>query len=159
MEWGRNTGGGTHTPTPREAQTYRVSFPKYLSRIRCPVAGCLGGALIRSNLRIHFVHRHVQDTILILEECSHPYPRCHQCNMFVPQKALNDHHLTTSLCRQGMERKWRRLEEEESRERTEKELTAYGFLLSQVTSFEYLGKILVAEDDDWPEVVRNLRRA
>ena len=29
----------------------------------------------------------------------------------------------------------------------------------QVTSFKYLGRVLTAEENDWPAVVRNLRRA
>ena len=37
------------------------------------------------------------------------------------------------------------------------ELTAYRSPFSLVTSFNYLGKFLVSEDDDWPEVVYNLR--
>ena len=41
----------------------------------------------------------------------------------------------------------------------ERELTAYGSPLSQVTSFNYLGRVLVAEEEKWPAVVRNLRRA
>ena len=37
-------GGDPSLPPPREAQTYRVSFPKDLSKLWCPVAGCLGRA-------------------------------------------------------------------------------------------------------------------
>ena len=155
---GRGDRGG-HPPPPRESHTYQVSFPKHLSRLRCPVAGCLGGASSRTNLRIHFAHRHVRDTIAILEKVSRPYPRCPQCDMFVPQKALNFRHLTTALCRRLMERKWRRLAEEEAWDGTEGALTTYVFPLSQVPSFKYLGRVLAAEDDDWPKVVRNLRRA
>ena len=59
-----------------------------------------------------------------------------------------------------MERKWRRLEEEEeARERTERSVTAYGFFISQVTSFKYLGRVLAVEDNDCPELVSNLRPA
>ena len=82
-------------PSPGEAQTYRVSFPKRLSRLRCPVERCLGGVLSRTNLWIYFLHRHVQDTIVILEEGTQPYPRCTQCDIFVPQKALNGRNLVT----------------------------------------------------------------
>ena len=121
--------------------------------------GCLGGASSRTNLRIHFEHRHVRDVIVILQEGNLTYPRCPQCDMFVPQKALNGRHLTTALCRWGVERKWRCLSEEEAREGTEMALTAYRFPLSQATSFKYLGRVLATEDYDWPEVVRNLRRA
>ena len=40
----------------------------------------------------------------------------------------------------------------------ERSLIAYGVPLFQVTSFKYLGRVLDTEDDNWPEVVRNLRR-
>ena len=72
------------------------------------------------------------------------------------QKALNGRQLATEFCRQGMERKWHHLAEEEAWEGTETALTDYGVPLSQVTSFKYLGRVLAAEDNDWPEVVHNL---
>ena len=58
--------------------------------------------------------------------------------MFVQQKAINVCNLTNILNRQVMERKWNLLEEEDAREGTERALTAYGYPLSQVTSFKYL---------------------
>ena len=36
--------------------------------------------------------------------------------------------------------------------------TAYGIPLTPVSCFKYLGRILMASDDDWPAVVRNARR-
>ena len=116
----------------------QVSFPKHLSRLQCPVAGCLGGDLSWTNLRVHFAHRHVGETIVILEEGNCPYPRCPQCDMFVPQKALNGRHLTTAFYRRNIERKWNRLVEEEAREGMQCPLTAYIVPLSQVTSFKCL---------------------
>ena len=38
-------------------------------------------------------------------------------------------------------------------------ITAYGVPLSQIVYFKYLGRVLAAEDDNWPVVVRNLRHA
>ena len=38
-------------------------------------------------------------------------------------------------------------------------LTAYGHPLAPVSSFKYLGRILLVSDNDWAVVVRNLRRA
>ena len=66
-----------------------VSFPKKLLPLGCPVTGCLGGASSRTNLWIHFAHLRMQDTIGILEEGNRLYPRCPQCNIFVPQKSLD----------------------------------------------------------------------
>ena len=37
-------------------------------------------------------------------------------------------------------------------------ITSYGIPLSPVTSFKYLEIVLAVADDDWPAVVRNLRR-
>ena len=140
-------------------ETYRVYFPKYLLQLRCLVEGCLGWALRQTNLNIHFVHRHIRDTVLILEEGNRPYPRCSQCDMFVVQKALNGRHLTTDFCRWGMERKWCCLAEEGTWLGTETALTAYGLPFPQVASFKYLGRVLTEEDGNWPAVVRNLQCA
>ena len=49
--------------------------------------------------------------------------------------------------------------EEEARDGTERALNAYGYSLSQVTSFKYLGRVITVEDDDFPAVVRDLRHA
>ena len=73
---GGETGVGVSPPPPRvppgESQTYLVSFPKHLSQLRYQVAGCLGGSSSRTNLQIHFAHRHMWDTIVILEEGNRP---------------------------------------------------------------------------------------
>ena len=58
-----------------------------------------------------------------------------------------------------MEINWRRLAEEGAHEGTERSLTSYGVPLSQVASFKYMGIVLATEDNYWPAVVRNLRRA
>ena len=49
--------------------------------------------------------------------------------------------------------------EKEARVGEEAAITAYGIPLAPVTSFNYLGIILLAADGDWSAVVRNLRRA
>ena len=43
--------------------------------------------------------------------------------------------------------------------RTERALTSYIVLFSQVTFLKYLGRFLEAEDENWMAVVFNLRRA
>ena len=49
--------------------------------------------------------------------------------------------------------------EEEARVGKELAITASGIYLAPVTYFKYLGRILPAADDNWPEVVNNLCRA
>ena len=60
--------------TAEETQTYRVSFLQSETTIHCPVEGFQGRAVDRTNLRIHFAHHHMWDTIIILEEGNFPHP-------------------------------------------------------------------------------------
>ena len=77
-----------------------------------PVEGCLGRAATRMVIRVHFFHRHFQDTVIILEEGNLPYPRCPRYQIMVPWRALNGVHLATAQCDKGAERKQRCLAEE-----------------------------------------------
>ena len=79
--------------------------------------------------------------------------------MFLSHQSLNGRHVVTAFCRQGAERKGRCLAEYESKERSETAFTEYGIPLAHVTSFKYLRRILTAEDDDWPEMVKNRWKA
>ena len=66
------------------------------SRRQCPVEGCPGVSETRAAMRVHFVHRHVHDTVVILEEGKPPLPRCPRCDLQVPRWALNGRHLGTA---------------------------------------------------------------
>ena len=57
-------------------------------------------------MRVHFVHRHVHDTVVILEEGNPPLPRCPRCDLQVSMNVLNGHHLGNSQWRTGTE--WKR---------------------------------------------------
>ena len=144
---------------PGEAQNYRVSFPKNLLRLRCPVYGCLGGASNRTNLLVHFAHCQAWYTIVVLDEGNRPYPRCPKCDMFVLHQDLKFRHLATAFCQREEERKRRCLAEDEARAGTELAITAYGTPINLVTSFKYLGRVLSEADENWPAVVNNLWRA
>ena len=78
--------------------------------------------------------------------------------MFVSHKDLNIRQLTTDFCRQGAERKRRCLAEEEARAGVEASFTAYGISLALVTSFRYLGRVLLADNGDWKVAVRKLQK-
>ena len=62
-------------------------------------------------MRVHFVHRHVLNTMVILEDGNFPHPRCAQCDMLVPRRELNGRNPGTAQCKKGAERKRRRLAE------------------------------------------------
>ena len=80
------------------AKTYRMSFPTKGGPRRCPVEGCPGDLATRTAMWVHLVHRHVQDTVVMLEAGNFPHPRCVRCNMQVPRKALNVRHMGTAQC-------------------------------------------------------------
>ena len=63
------------------------------------------------------------------------------------------------MFRSGAERKRLRLEETEIQESTEMAFEVYGKQLKTVPSFNYLGRILMAGDDDWIAVAGNLGKA
>ena len=79
--------------------------------------------------------------------------------MLVPWRALNGRHLANAQCAREVERKRRRLAEEELRERSERAFQAFGEHLENVTTFRYLGRVMTAGDGYWPAVVGNLKKA
>ena len=129
---------GWSSPPPEEAHHYQVSFPKTLNAIQCLVEGGRGQAMSWTNIWVHFVHRHVQDTLVILEEGNQCHLQCSKFNIFLSCRALNVRHPTTEICRRGEEHKHRQLEAEEVRAGDETALTAYGHPLTVVPSFKYL---------------------
>ena len=110
-------------------------------------------------MRVHCVHRHVHDTVVILEEGNLPLPRCPRCDLQVSRRALNGLHLETSQCRTGTERKQKRMAEAEVRATPEKAFHAYRTQMRAVTEFKYLGRVLTSTNDDWPAVAGNIRKA
>ena len=103
----------------------RMYFPTKGGPWRCTVEGCPGHLATRTATRVQFLQRHVQDTVVMLEEGNLPHPRCTWCDMQVPRKALNGRHLGTAQCAKGAERKRRRLAEMETRENLERALHAF----------------------------------
>ena len=71
-------------------------FPTRVGPRPCPVKGCSDQASMRMAMKVQLWHRHVRDTIVILEEGNLPHPRCPLCDMMVPWKALNGTHRRTA---------------------------------------------------------------
>jgi hypothetical protein len=138
---------------------YCISFPSYADSINCPVDGCPGRATNRNNLRRHFMHRHVRDELVILEEGTALLPRCELCDMFVTYKSLNQSHQQSAYCREGAARKRQRHAREDARLASEVVFTARGVPLDSVQTFVYLGRPLSCFDNDWPAIHRNVQKA
>ena len=95
---------------------------------------------------------------MILEEGNLPHQQCPLCDMLVLWRSLNDMHWCTAQCRKGAERKQRRLSAEEERAVTSRAFILYGRPIEKVTSLQYLRRVILAADNGWPAVVRNLSR-
>ena len=79
--------------------------------------------------------------------------------MLVPCKALNGTHRRTEYCTRGADQKRRRLAAEQERQVITRAFRAYEFPLEMMTSSKYLGWEILATENDWSEVLRNLAQA
>ena len=113
----------------------RMAFPAKGGPRSFLVEGCLGRAATSMEMRVHFLHRHVLDTVVIMEEGNLHHPWCTRCDMLVPRWALNIRHPATSQCARGGEQNRWRLAEAELRESLERSFEAYGEPLDNVTAF------------------------
>ena len=68
---------------------------------------------MRVGLRVHFLHYHVQETVIIVDESNLPHPRCPLCDIMVLWVGLNGLHPNTAQCEIGLYRKRRRLAADE----------------------------------------------
>ena len=57
-------------------QIFRMEFPAKGGPKSCLVEGCPKRVASRTAMQVHFLHRHVLDTVVILEEINLPHPQC-----------------------------------------------------------------------------------
>ena len=62
------------TSPEREPKTYRMEFPTTGGTRNYPVEGCWGWTDTRTAMKVHLLHQHVRDTVIILEEGPPPPP-------------------------------------------------------------------------------------
>ena len=81
------------------------------------------------------------------------------CDIMVLWGSLNRMPRRTAQCRKVSERKRWRLAAEKERAVTSREVNAYGCPLDMVIYFRYLGREILAADNNWPAVVRKFSQA
>ena len=135
---------------------FRMLFLAKAGPRPCPVKGCSCQAETRTEMRVQFWHWHVHNTVVILEEGNLPHPRCPLCDMLVPWWSLNGLHRRTAQCKKRVERKQRNLALDEEKAVNSRAFKSHGVPIEMVTSFQCLGRVILAADDDWPVVVQNL---
>ena len=100
-----------HHPTMGTIWGHGVRFKRDIPRdLECPVEVYPGRATGHTNIQLHFMHRHVEDTIAVLNEGPGPHPRCkQQCDMFIPQDLITAGHLSAAMCKRRAEKICHRL--------------------------------------------------
>ena len=79
-------------------RTFLMIFPAKGGPRSCPVEGCPGRVAKRTAMWVNFLHRHVLNIVVILEEVNLPHPRFSRCDMLVPRRDLNGKHPATAQC-------------------------------------------------------------
>ena len=152
--------GGSEGPhPPDESRTFRISFLRSEDDIICLMGVCPGRTMSRSASWVNFTHRHVQETVVILEGGGHPLPRCPKCDIFVTWRAINGRHQSPEMYARGEERSRKHCREEEARGSTAAAFQAYGRPLEAALEFKYIGGVLTALYDNLTAVVVKLRKA
>ena len=149
---------GIYDPDP-EPDLHIVSMPTRKFDIDCPVPGCPGHATDRFSLRRHFMHRHILDTLIIIEEGI--LPRCDQCGMFITTDSPSEltRHQNTKICRSGAKQYAAHHQEILQCSARHVRFIVDGRELENVPSFRYLGRMLCNDDNDWLAVSTNIKKA
>jgi hypothetical protein len=111
----------------------------------------------RDSLRRHFVYWHFADTICILEEGSHPLPKCELCGMHIKRSATR--HRTSQTCCNGQAPSAQREARKMVCQARERVFRVNNVPLQRVDTFKYLGRPLASTDSNWPAVNGNLAKA
>jgi RNA polymerase-binding transcription factor DksA len=132
--------------------TYRMSMISRQDKGACPK--CSIEITSRRGMRRHFMHRHLNDKIIIDEEGE--LPRCPRCGLFGNHGRT--HHLSAG-CIDGKIRKDRRDMKRVQRQAQKVRFTIGDEEIETVHHFKYLGRITSDDDDDLPAVRDNLKKA
>ncbi|CAB9504738.1 unknown protein [Seminavis robusta] len=148
-------------PEPQQPTSYTIEWPKTEKKrpCPCPVPSFPGQPASMNGMRQHFMRKYPDHTLCIRNEGSAPSPRCAACSMHVTYAALNTTHPNSKLCLKGQERKAKRARLAAVEQSKAVTFTALGAPIENVTSFCYLGRILCANNSDWPAVYKNLSKA
>ena len=138
-----------------EAEGVFESYMRNTNKARgqCPVPGCGVHVTRRYGMRRHFMHRHPLAAVHFPDEGE--LEMCEECSMHVPDVRK---YRGSQLCRRAKERERKRRQEEENRKAATTIFTINGRPVENVKEFKYLGRVL-SDDDDWPAMRANIKKA
>jgi Reverse transcriptase (RNA-dependent DNA polymerase) len=146
--------------------TVDITMPNYCHEISvngvnetsCPVLGCIFHTNKSYKMRQHFRNRHLESTIIIMEDGVNPLPKCPKCGIF--QRDVGDRHQNTATCKQfALQLQIKCMQEQNVVLAQETTFTVFGETIENVHEFKYLGRIVTDSDEDKTTVIHNLNRA
>ena len=132
-------------PPPPTSTEYRVSLPWTATSTAFPVEGRPGVSTSPTYLHFQLVHRHVEDTLIILNKGMVFHYWRGQCGMFVTRETLVAGNLGNEFFRRGGNRNYRRIATIFIQIVTGTEFRAQDQVLEKVKTFKYLDRMLLSE--------------
>ena len=125
----------------------------------CPVTDCAYEWSSATQLRRHFMYRHPEDYLLLVEG-EDRYVKCPQCGKMV-REPISDRHFQSKLCRAGTARTTARKHQQACTAARSNPfcLVIGNTALNYVGGFQYLRRVISHDDLDLPACVRNIQRA
>ena len=127
---------------------------EYNARAPCPVPGCKATIARRDGMRKHFLYRHPRASVQFPGE--KPLEPCPECTMQVPNV---ERHKGSENCKKARARETKRVQEEANKAAAQTIFNINGQPIEIVSEFKYLGRILAHDDDDWPAIRTNIKKA
>jgi len=139
-------------------QSFNISWPRVILHQRCPVPDCPFTSLNAGTLAMHrhFQHKHPFDTINIARDGTRP--KCTFCGL---QTAFPNglRHSQSEDCRRGRKLYQKRVQANRLRRQMVQVITIGGVPLGAVQTCQYLGRQLACNDNDWPAIQTQLKKA
>ena len=136
-----------------------LSFTRVLNSVECSVDGCPTRANNSLRLRVHFMYRHWNLKVAILQEVPEPLSRCDKSGMHMPA-ARQFKQRRTERCNKATERRLRQIYVEKAKRCVDIEFSLYrregGAMVDGVSTFKYLGRPLGQTYNYWPEIRQNV---
>ena len=123
------------------------------ARATCPVPECGANITRRYGMRRHFMFRHPLAAVHFPDEG--PLLKCPECGTMVPEKG----HKGTQMCERARQREEKRRQMRANEEAARAVFKVNGQPIETVSEFKYLGRVLADNDDDWPAVKANIKKA
>ena len=122
-------------------EVYKVSLPRIIKLVECPVEGCPARAKPPGRLMEHIVFWHWKSKVSIFQEGPEPLPRCDQCGMHIQAASLFKHRKSDKF-HKSTDRRIQRRDVEMSERFGEMKFSLYGEegdeRVENVTAFRYL---------------------